>query len=515
MKQKMAEQCRESYRNTPIMLRQIEEFLRDCTEETVVEWYTKDSFLYRQMNQAFRQEDAGLTSKFQYFIILLHKKLHELAIEQRDQPETVFFRGQRLNENELEKLKANVGSYITINSPLSTARQEVVARYFIADAPCAVLFKIRIQGENSDGHRQFADIARLSHFSTEEEVLFFAATIFRIDSVEPENDSTWLVELSLENRAMNHMNQLADSVVKSLTKKANLLEIHLITNELSLFMRYYKSLADRTLSWVEGCAFFVDSGALQLFKTLGDPQQSITFYQNLLKNERFIDQNKSIVLHIIIGNNYSRLQHYDQAFEYYGKALSLLDDHHRVTGELYLHLGDLWCDMKHHDNALACYRNSLAILEQCLKPHHMMKILRRMKDVYEQQGCWEEADICETEALDIGGPDRSRDSFNLDRSIDSYQSQLQNNLNHSPLQQINTLYAIGLCHLRAGEYEQALDHFLEVEQQIETSLRSGRSIGPVQCQLYEVRAWICLLRGHFVEAFAMWKRAIELNTQHL
>ena len=498
------EQCRESCNNKPILLRQIEEFLRGYTEETVVQWYTEDSFLYRQMNQAVPQKDA-----------LLHEKLQELAVEQQDQPERVFFRGQRLNENELEKLKANVGNYITINSPLSTTRQEDVARGFIADAPCAVLFKIRIQDDNPDGRRQFADISHLSDFPSEEEVLFFAATIFRIDSVEQENDSTWLVELSLENRTMNRMNQVADSVIKRLTEKSTLIEIHLITDELCLFVKYYQSLANRVLSWVEGYEFSVDSDALQLCDTLGDRQQSITFYQNLLENKRFIDQHKSIVLHIIIANNYARLQQYDQAFEYYGKALSLLDDRHRVTGELYHHLGDLWCDMKYYDNALACYGNSLAILQQWLKPHHLVTILEKISDVYGQQGCWEEAQIYETEARHIGGTHRFRASSNSDRSIDYHRSQLLNTSNRSPLQLIDTLYAIGLCHLREREYGQALDGLLQVRKQLETSLHLGKSIGRVQYRLYVVLAWVCLLQEQFVDAFTMWKRAIEFRAQHL
>ena len=494
MKQKMVEQCRKSCSNKPILLGRIEEFLRDCTEETVVQWYTKDSFLYRQMNQALRQEDADLTSKFQYFIILLHEKLQKLAIEQQDQPETVFFRGQRLNENELEKLKANVGNYITINAPLSTTRQEDVARGFVADALRAVLFKICIEGDNPDGRRHFADIAHLSDFPSEEEVLLVAATIFRIDSVEQENDSTWLIELSLENRLMNRMNQVADSVVKSLADKSNLIEIHLITDDLCLFARYYQSLANRTLSWMEGYAFSVDSDALQLFDTLGDRQKSITFYQNLLENKTFIDQHKSIVLHIIIANNYSRLQQYGRALEYYGKALSLLDDHHRVTGELYHHLGDLWRDMEYYDNALACYGNSLSILQQCLEPRHMVPILEKMSDVYGQQGCWEEAHIYETEACHIGGTDRFVASSNLDRSIDYHRSQLLNTSNRSSLQLINTLYAIGLCHLREREYDQALNCLLQVKKQLETSLHSDRSIGRVQYRLCVVLAWVCLLQ---------------------
>ena len=308
LKEKMAERCRRNSRDQPSeQLAQIQEFLRDCTAENVIQWYTRDSFL-------FRQEDALLTAEFQYFIVLLNEKLHELAHEQRDTLETVFFRGQRLSENELEKLKANVGNYITMNSPLSTTRQEDVARLFMPTSPRGVLFAIRIQGDNPDERRQFADVTHLSCYRSEEEVLFFPTTIFRIDSVEEENDSTWRVELSLESRTMDQVNRVLDSIITNLVKKANLIKIHLIVNELSLFKRYYKSLANRSLSSDEVLKLFVNSGASQLFDTLGDRQQSIAFYENLLENERCIDQHKCIALHIIIGNNYSHLEHYDQAF---------------------------------------------------------------------------------------------------------------------------------------------------------------------------------------------------------
>ena len=196
-------------------------------------------------------------------------------------------------------------------------------------------------------------------------------------------------------------------------------------------------------------------------------------------------------------------------------ALSLLDGHHRVTGELYQHLGDLWCDLEHYDDALVYYGNSLAILQKCSKPDDIVKLFEKMEDVYVQQKCWEEVRICETEMHHIAGADQFRASFNLDRSIDYYQRQFQNASNRSPVQQINTLYAIGLCHLREGEYDQALDHFLQVEAQIEISLNSGQSIGGVQHRLYEVLAWVYLLREQFVDAFAMWKRAVELRAQRL
>jgi hypothetical protein len=67
LKKDMIKQCQ---------LANINDFDNNYTFDNVLKWYTKDSFVFRLVNRAFRTQNIHLIlCKFQYFIILLHDKL--------------------------------------------------------------------------------------------------------------------------------------------------------------------------------------------------------------------------------------------------------------------------------------------------------------------------------------------------------------------------------------------------------------------------------------------------------
>ncbi|CAF3729751.1 unnamed protein product [Rotaria sp. Silwood1] len=80
---------------------------------------------------------------------------------------------------------------------MSTSHRENVAREFIAGAEVGVIFEINTIKASYNILHPFADISKLSVIQDEEEILFFAGTVFRINSVEKENDSTWIIKLTL------------------------------------------------------------------------------------------------------------------------------------------------------------------------------------------------------------------------------------------------------------------------------------------------------------------------------
>jgi hypothetical protein len=83
LKKDMLEQCRLEYQDNQIVLDKIDDFEKEFSYEDVLEWYSKDSFVYRLLNKAFRTRNIELICKFQYFIILLYQKFKELSREQQ------------------------------------------------------------------------------------------------------------------------------------------------------------------------------------------------------------------------------------------------------------------------------------------------------------------------------------------------------------------------------------------------------------------------------------------------
>ncbi|CAF4670888.1 unnamed protein product [Rotaria sp. Silwood1] len=71
----------------------------------------------------------------------------------------------------------------------------------------------------------YALIENSSHFSHEEEILFSIGTIFRIENVEPMNDTVWSIELKLYNRHNLELKQLMISFEEEIGKTSTLFDL--------------------------------------------------------------------------------------------------------------------------------------------------------------------------------------------------------------------------------------------------------------------------------------------------
>jgi hypothetical protein len=322
LKKTMMKQCRLEYGDNPTQMKIINEFDTNITSDNALNWYTKDSFVCVLHNKAFRTRNIDLICQFRYFTILLYEKLVDLSKTQKGQNPPTVYRGQMMKRNELEALKSNIGHLISINTFMSTSCSEDVARLFIADAKIGVLFKINIPNAHEHILYPFANISRFSSKPDEEEILFFPGTVLHIDSVDKENDSTWIIQFTLTNETIKQIEQ----IIKAVEKYIPLVEYFPLileqTDDYSLFNRYHKYLTNRSFSYSDIAEFFTHLDLFQLIYISGNWEKAIGYYQQLLLNKEFIDQEKFIVLNVIIGNNYFHLRQYDDALIHYNIALS-------------------------------------------------------------------------------------------------------------------------------------------------------------------------------------------------
>ncbi|CAF2142858.1 unnamed protein product [Rotaria magnacalcarata] len=197
----MLKECRAAYDGNAKEFEKIDEFVKTYESKKAISWYTKDSFLYRQLNAAFRRANMLIIWKFRFIIQDIYRQLETLHTEQSKNANAIshniyrLYRGQHMTLNEFKQIKHSVGHLMAINSFLSTTKYRHLAEIWAGDGEDrpkleSVIFEIIIdESEFGDISVVFADITAESIFEEEREVLLAMGTTLRIESVEPEGNA--------------------------------------------------------------------------------------------------------------------------------------------------------------------------------------------------------------------------------------------------------------------------------------------------------------------------------------
>ncbi|CAM4817556.1 unnamed protein product [Rotaria magnacalcarata] len=152
----MLKECRAAYDGNAKEFEKIDEFVKTYESKKAISWYTKDSFLYRQLNAAFRRANMLIIWKFRFIIQDIYRQLETLHTEQSKNANAEIWAGDGEDRPKLE----------------------------------SVIFEIIIdESEFGDISVVFADITAESIFEEEREVLLAMGTTLRIESVEPEGNA--------------------------------------------------------------------------------------------------------------------------------------------------------------------------------------------------------------------------------------------------------------------------------------------------------------------------------------
>ena len=161
--------------------------------------YTKDSFLYRVLNEAMR---AGNHSKLETLgpCCFLMRKYDRFS---QDYLGTVY-RGMLLKHDEIEIYKDSISQWKTWPAFASTSKDETVAKAFAAmldnetieEEWSKTLFIIEISRSTYSLPRTF-DIGHISQYPEEREILIPAGTSFQIISVESVPPDEHIIKVKL------------------------------------------------------------------------------------------------------------------------------------------------------------------------------------------------------------------------------------------------------------------------------------------------------------------------------
>ncbi|CAF1380553.1 unnamed protein product [Adineta steineri] len=417
--------CQKKYHNDVYTLKMIKEFQNTYSSDYAISWYTRETFVYRLLNQSLRIQDIDCLFAFRFLIRDIEQQLQQYQC-----PSCVcLYRGQLMSKDELEILKQSKGKLISMNSFLSTTLDRDVAVFYLASSNenikdnklQPVLFEINAD-PCQDGVKSFAHISLFSAFPLEKEVLMMLGSVFRLNNIYLDQHHTWIINMTLcsDNdhdlkSILNHMKNQYGSEQTRLVSFGNVLVdmgyfndaekyYHRLLKELpsdhndistcyhslgkvvseqgnyELSLHWlHKSLeiAQRKLKKGHPRMGYIYTSIGEVYQKKGDNKQALDSYEKALEIwlKVYDDKDEPIAWCFNnIGNIYERQKKYSEALKYLDKALkikaTILPPSHPCLGNAYINLGNVYYYFGEYNKALENYELAKNIYQTSLLPHH-------------------------------------------------------------------------------------------------------------------------------------------------
>jgi tetratricopeptide (TPR) repeat protein len=317
--------------------RLIDEFDLEYDHHSPIWWYTKESFIYSNLNRALRTQDVEVIIKLGFFIMQLHQQIEEIHANNSLSTTITVYRGQAMCIVEFEKLKQNQGGLISFNSFLSTSLDQQVSHAF-ADSirsstdtnSVGILFQMEINPHLTNSY-PFAALDKISYFlDNEKEILFSMHTVFRIVKIEEIEHRLWQINLVLTCDQDEQLRRLTDHMRKEISQPTGWLQFG------------------------------------QLIYRMGLLDQALQLYQTLLHSTTTKSFSELSFLHHQLGFIYAEQnQQMDKALKHFQKTLEIEISHgqenHNRIASIYNNIAAIYYRWNQFDEALKYFQLSLAI----------------------------------------------------------------------------------------------------------------------------------------------------------
>ena len=331
--------CRHEYANKDKEMSEISIFKKKYREETPIEWYTKECFLYDLVNDALRHQKSDALIKMGFYLNDLHKHIEKLYRKQKAEfsKKFVVYRGQGITQQKFEKLRKTKDGLLSFNNFLSTSKKPNIAKGFAEKAlekhpeNIGIIYTITVDPSISSA--PFASIEDISCIQSEKEILFSMHTVFCIiGNMKQDKDDTrlWHVQLELTSN-----------------------------NEPQL-----QRLLERMRIEIGGSSASYRLGALMI--KLGKFKEAEEVYRQLFQHAS--DECDKANIYYQLGYIKDQQGHYDQALHFYEIALRMYRDHlptdHPNIASCYNNMGMVYDSKKDYKKALEYYEDALKIYQK-------------------------------------------------------------------------------------------------------------------------------------------------------
>ena len=347
-KQDFINKCQVYYQFDQSELKNIDEFKNNYCRGKAIEWYTKESFVYKLLNKALRTEDIELIYSFRFFIIDLCGEIEEEYFKRQHHEVVKVYRGQAVSIEELNKWKKNLGTIISFNSFFSTSLDMNLSLEFACQDVTSndiqrILFEIEIDPLIKTAI--YADISHKAQYGNEQEILFDLNSLFEIKSIDiySKDNNIWKIQLKTTDKGADNVEQY----LKSIQQQIN------------------ESSPSICFGWL-------------LLNEFGQVNQAEKYFKMLLTTLPS-DHEDIAAIYNGIGCVHSRRNALNLALEYYEKTYALCGkrepfDHRRMTASLH-NIANIHKDKRNFEQALNYYQKILQLEEKYYPDDHLRRAL--------------------------------------------------------------------------------------------------------------------------------------------
>lgn len=272
------------YEGNHVELGRLHELQYDYLPDKALWWYTRESFFYKTLNAALRNQNIEMIILYRSYISDVYRQLQRY----QSKCSVRVYRSQLMLTTELDNLRKNIDQFVSVNSFLSTTTNRAVAHMYMAERIQQhtlerVLFVIDADSQVIK-MTPFANITKYSHFDEESEVLFMLGSIFRIVSISFDDDQVWIIQMSLCGDDEHSLKPVLERMKKENgIKKTNLCTLGKVLctmGEFDLAKKYYNRCVDE-LSNNDPLLLIAYKGLADTVSQQGDYVESVRWYQKL------------------------------------------------------------------------------------------------------------------------------------------------------------------------------------------------------------------------------------------
>jgi tetratricopeptide (TPR) repeat protein len=424
--------CRKLYAGSQDQLNRINDFERDYRPDQAVQWVTSPCFLYSIFSWVQRTQDIDIFVKMHFFIRDLYRQLKQLYTDSLLylSPILVVYRGQCMTREDFQaKLKSNVGGLLSIRTFWSTHLDLQMAKMFMETMDPDreyVLLRVTIDTSviaKNDYGTVYADIHQLSTIPDEQEVLLSPGAVFRIKSIDKDEES-WKVSLILTNNHDSHMYQLMDSVRKDVdgpTGRHRLANLLVKMGNFETAKDIYEALLRDTPNDNQQEIAIIHCQLGLIYKEKGDLERALEYYHKTL------DVFSNDVPHLAstlseIGSILQQQGDLHQAMEYHQRALDIELHDPKILALRYANVGSALYAQGKFDAALKNFEQALEHIPPSYPDR--VRIFQNIASVYNALESYSIALLYYQTALEIGRnslwpshPDNARIRLNLAKTL--------------------------------------------------------------------------------------------------
>lgn len=226
LKKDMLEFCRLHYDNNPNEMNNIDKFEQEFLPEKVIWWYTRNSFMNKILNRALYTQEIDLLYKMRYLIQCLHTQIKSIAMNEK----TIVYTTLNIPLDNAMKLQENVNELLLFGAYLPAMfKKPSIVNLNEENEQVTIVFCINL------GSGCGAKIKELCYSDVNIDVLINIDTVFRIRSIEKENDRYWNINLESIHYTDQYFKQLTESLRYDIEAPVVLLQI----SKLLLFTDHY------------------------------------------------------------------------------------------------------------------------------------------------------------------------------------------------------------------------------------------------------------------------------------